>query len=68
MENIEIEHKLKNSDEQLLMRSAFFRDEMKKAFMHGRNFEQLETDGDMDVDNLDDKHLPFYDWFSKHYA
>ena len=70
MENTELEQKPKNSDEQLLisavMRSAFFREEMKKAFMHGRNFEQLETDNDMDVVN--DKHLPFYEWFAKHYA
>lgn len=74
MENQEQEQKqkLKNSDEKLLisavMRSAFFREEMKKAFMHGRKFEQLETDSDMDVANVDDKHLPFYEWFAKHYA
>jgi hypothetical protein len=41
---------------------------MKKAFMHGRNFEQLEADSDMGVVNVDDKHLPFYEWFAKHYA
>lgn len=72
MENQEQEQKPKNSDEQLLisavMRSAFFREEMKKAFTHGREFEQLETDSDMDVANFDDKHLPFYEWFAKHYA
>ena len=51
-----------------VMRSAFFREEMKKAFTHGREFEQLETDSDMDVANFDDKHLPFYEWFAKHYA
>lgn len=72
MENQEQEQKPKNSDEQLLisavMRSAFFREEMKKAFMHGIKFEQLETDSDMDVANVDDKHLPFYEWFAKHYA
>ena len=72
MENTEVEQKPKNTDEQLLisavMRSAFFREEMKKAFNHGRNFEQLETDSDMDVPNVDDKHLPFYEWFEKHYA
>lgn len=72
MENQEQEQKPKNSDEQLLisavMRSAFFREEMKKAFMHGRYFEQLETDSDMDVANINDKHLPFYEWFAKHYA
>ena len=72
MENTEVEQKPKNTDEQLLisavMRSAFFREEMKKAFIHGRNFEQLETDSDMDVPNVDDKHLPFYEWFAKHYA
>ena len=72
MENTEVEQKLKNSDEQLLisavMRSAFFIEEMKKAFRHGINFEQLETESDMDVANVDDKHLPFYEWFAKHYA
>ena len=72
MENTELEQKPKNSDEQLIisavMRSAFFKDEMKKAFMHGRNFEQLKTDSDMNVTNVDDKHLPFYEWFAKHYA
>ena len=72
MENQEQEQKPKNSDEQLLisavMRSAFFREEMKKAFTHGREFEQLETDSDMDVANFDDKHLPFYEWFARHYA
>ncbi len=72
MENTELEQKPKNSDEQLLisavMRSAFFREEMKKAFIHGRKFEQLESDSDMDVTNVDDKHLPFYEWFAKHYA
>lgn len=72
MGNIEVEQKPKNSDEQLLisavMRSAFFTEEMKKAFMHGRKFEQLESDKDMDVSNVDDKHLPFYEWFAKHYA
>ena len=72
MENQEQEQKPKNSDEQLLisavMRSAFFREEMKKAFMHGIYFEQLETDSDMDVANINDKHLPFYEWFAKHYA
>lgn len=72
MGNTELEQKPKNSDEQLLisavMRSAFFREEMKKAFMQGRNFEQLETDSDIDVANVDDKHLPFYEWFAKHYA
>ena len=72
MENTELEQKTKNIDEQLLisavMRSGFFREEMKNAFMHGRNFEQLETDSDMDVANVDDKHLPFHEWFAKHYA
>ena len=72
MENDNEQQKLNNSDEQLLisavMRSAFFREEMKKAFTHGREFEQLETDSDMDVANFDDKHLPFYEWFAKHYA
>lgn len=72
MENTELEQKSKNSDEQLLisavMRSAFFREEMKKAFIHGRKFEELETDGDMNVANVDDKHLPFYEWFAKHYV
>ena len=72
MENTEVEQKTKNSDEQLLisavMRSAFFREEMKKAFTHGINFEQLETDSDMDVANVDDEHLPFYEWFAKYYA
>lgn len=72
MENTELEQKPKNSDEQLIisavMRSAFFKDEMKKAFMYGRNFEQLKTDSDMNVTNVDDKHLPFYEWFAKHYA
>ena len=72
MENTELEQKPKNSDEQLLisavMRSAFFREEMKKAFIHGRKYEQLETDSDMDVAGVDDKHLPFYEWFAKHYA
>jgi hypothetical protein len=71
MENQEVEQKPLNSDEQLLisavMRSAFFKKEMKKAFIHGREFEPLETDGDMDVANTDDKHLPFYEWFTKHY-
>ena len=72
MENQEQEQKPKNSDEQLLisavMRSAFFREEMKKAFIHGRKFEQLETDSDIDVANVEHKHLPFYEWFAKHYA
>ena len=72
MENQEQEQKPKNSDEQLLisavMRSAFFKKEMKKAFMHGREFEHLDTNGcEMDVTNVDDKHLPFYEWFAKHY-
>jgi hypothetical protein len=72
MENQEVEQKPKNSDEQLLisavMSSAFFREEMKRAFTHGRKFEQLETHSDMDVANVDEKHLPFYEWFAKHYA
>ena len=41
---------------------------MKKAFIHGRKFLELETDSDMDVANVDDKHLPFHEWFAKHYA
>lgn len=73
MENQEQEQKAKNSDEQLLisavMRSAFFKKEMKKAFIHGREFEYLDTNVcEMDVANVDDKHLPFYEWFAKHYA
>ncbi len=73
MKNQEVEQKPKNSDEQLLisavMRSAFFKKEMKKAFMRGREFENLDTNGcEMDVDNVDDKHLPFYEWFTKHYT
>ena len=72
MENPEVEQKPKTSDEQLLisavMRSTFFREEMKKSFIHGRKFEQLETCSDMDVANVDDKYLPFYEWFAKHYA
>jgi hypothetical protein len=72
MENQEVEQKPLNSDEQLLisavMRSAFFKKEMKKAFIHGIEFEQIETDGDMDVTNAEGKNLPFYEWFAKHYA
>ncbi len=73
MENQEVEQKPKNSDEQLfisaVMRSAFFKNEMKRAYMHGIEFEKLETNGhELDVANVDDKHLPFYTWFTKHYA
>lgn len=73
MENQEVEQNQLNSDEQLLisavMRSAFFKKEMEKAFMHGIEFEHLDTNGcDMDVANVDEKHLPFYEWFAKHYA
>ena len=73
MENQEQEQKAKNSDEQLLisavMHSAFFKKEMKKAFMHGKEFEYLDTNGcEMDVDNVEEKHLPFSEWFAKHYA
>jgi hypothetical protein len=71
MENQEVEQKLLNSDEQLfisaIMRSDFFKNEMKKAFMQGIKFEQIETDGDMNVANINDKHLPFYEWFAKYY-
>ena len=72
MNKEEQEQKAKNSDEQLLisavMRSAFFKKEMKKAFMHGKEFEYLDTNGEMDVNNVEGKHLPFYEWFAKHYA
>ena len=51
-----------------VMRSAYFKEQMKMAFKHGREFEQIETDGDMDVTNTEDKNLPFYEWFAKHYA
>ena len=73
MENQEQKQKPKNSDEQLLisavMHSVFFEKEMKKAFMHGRKFEHLDTNGcEMDVENVDDKHLPFHEWFAKYYT
>lgn len=72
MKSFSYEPKYNSDDGKLnisvVMRSAFFREEMKKAFIHGINFEQLETDSDMDVANVDDKHLPFYEWFAKHYA
>lgn len=73
MKNQEQEQKPKNSDDQLLisavMRSTFFKEEMKKAFMHGREFEHLDTNGcELDVTNVDDKHLPFNDWFAKYYS
>jgi predicted restriction endonuclease len=72
MENQEIEQISLNNDEKLfisaIIRSSFFEKAMKKAYLHGIEFEQLEIDGDMDVDNVDDKHLPFYEWFVKHYV
>ena len=72
-ENQEQERKPENTDEQLFLscvrRSAFFKQELLKAFKHGREFEHLDTNGcEMDVTNVDDKHLPFYEWFAKHYA
>ena len=51
-----------------VIRSAYFKEQMKMAFKHGREFEQIETDGDMDVTSVEDKNLPFYEWFAKHYA
>lgn len=71
MENKETEQ-IDKSDEQLfisaIVNSAFFKNEMKHAFIHGRNYEQLDTNGcDIDVNNVEDKHLPFSEWFAKHY-
>lgn len=72
MENKESEQKHKNNNEQIfisaIINSVFFRKEMKKAFKHGFKFQQLETDGDMNINNANDKHLPFYEWFAKHYS
>lgn len=51
-----------------VMRSAYFKEQMKMAFKHGMVFEQIETDGDMNVANAEDKNLPFYEWFARHYA
>ena len=71
MTNKELEQKHKNNNEQLfisaIINSVFFRKEMKKAFTHGIKFKQLETDGDINVNNVNDKYLPFYEWFAKHY-
>lgn len=63
--------KPKNNDQQLLlsvfMRTVWFRNQMKKAFKHGYVFEQIQDSVDINVNNIDDKHLPFYEWFAKHY-
>lgn len=71
-ENQEQQRQPKNTDEQLFLscvrRSAFFKQELLKAFNHGREFEQIESKCEIDYSNKDDKYLPFYEWFAKHYA
>ncbi len=43
-----------------------FRQDMLKAFRHGRDFEFIYTDLDIGPDTLD-KHLAFAEWFNKYY-
>lgn len=51
-----------------VIHSTYFKEQMKIAFKHGREFEQIETDGEMNVAIAEDKNLPFYEWFAKHYT
>lgn len=48
---------------------SHFKEQMKKAFHHGRNF-KLRTnveEGELNVDTTPDENLPFSEWFNKHY-
>lgn len=47
--------------------SCVFYNQMLKAFRHGIEFELLETDGEQDIVNANDKNLPFSEWFNKYF-
>ena len=70
--NQEQQRQSENTDEQLFLscvrRSAFFKQELIKAFKHGREFEQIESKSEIDYSNKEDKYLPFYEWFARHYV
>jgi len=65
-ENTMVYH-IKNNinSEEIIEKTNFFTEQMLKAFKHGIEYEYLETDGE--TLNLDDKNLPFYEWFAKYY-
>ena len=51
-----------------ITQSKFFENEMKRAFLAGHRFEILNTNGaDIDPSTLEDKNLPFYEWFIRKY-
>ena len=44
----------------------WFRNEMLRAFKHGIEFEQLDHEGgEKNLNEVDIKHYPFYEWFYK---
>lgn len=59
------------TDEQLFIacvrRSAYFEQQMLIAYKHGIEFEQLDDGYDVEISKVDDKNLPFYEWFALHY-
>ena len=71
--NKETENLNNLTDEQLFIAcvrcSAYFKQQMLIAYKHGIEFEQLEyNECDVDINKIDDKNLPFYEWFALHYT
>ena len=69
--NNEIENIKDFQDEQifvnLINRSPFFRDAMLKSFRHGMEYEHLKSETEIDYEKTEEKHLPFSEWFVRHY-
>jgi len=47
--------------------SSQFRKNMLAAFRHGRDFEPSQSNDDFNPDETEGIHLPFSEWFVKHY-
>lgn len=53
--------------EELDKKNNHFKEQMYKAFKHGLEYENFEHDGDLNITKIEDKYLPFNEWFIKHY-